>query len=47
MACEKPVDGSTDEIVCRNEDKNAYFLVNRSTFQALFERLERLDKPAA
>jgi hypothetical protein len=45
VACEKPEDESTDQILCRNEQRNLPFLINRATFQSLFTRLERLDRP--
>ncbi len=46
VACEAPVTAETDEIVCINRQNAVPFLIARPTFQAVFERLERLEQPA-
>lgn len=46
IACEAPVTDETNEIACINRRNAIPFLVDRPTFQAVFERLERLEHPA-
>lgn len=46
IACEAPVTAETNEIVCINRKNAIPFTIDRSTFQAVFERLERLEQPA-
>jgi hypothetical protein len=46
IACEAPVTAETNEIVCINRKKAIPFIVDRPTFQAVFERVERLERPA-
>jgi len=46
IACEAPMTTETNEIVCINRENAIPFTVDHPTFQAVFERLERLEQPA-
>ncbi len=45
LACEALANEVASDVLCANETTGGSFLAARSTFQSVFEHLERLDKP--